>query len=119
MLVLKPSPEPGRNTEYYVVTGGVEKGESLEVAASREVKEEIGIAPLKIIDLETDFKYKDRFSGQEFIEHCFGAQITDEKIMLNEEHIDYRWLSPAEFIKTIWWDGDRKKLENIVQKINR
>ncbi len=119
LLALKPSPEPGRNTEYYVVTGGIEKDETLEMAARREVREEIGILPLKIIDLKTSLKYKDKFSGQEFIEHCYAGEIDNKKIILNEEHIDYKWLSPAEFTKNIWWDGDREKLKDVVIKLGK
>lgn len=117
LLALKPSPEPGRNTKYYVVTGGVEEDENPGMAAKREVKEEIGILPLKIIDLETTLKYKDKFSGQEFIEHCYAARVSDKKIVLNEEHTDFKWLSPEEYTKTIWWNDNRRQLEQLVQKL--
>lgn len=117
LLALKPTPEPGRNNKYYVVTGGIEEDETAASAAAREVEEEIGISPLKIIDLEITLEYKDKFSGQKFIEHCYAARIGKEKIVFNEEHIDHQWLRPEEFTKTIWWEDDRQKLEAITQKL--
>lgn len=120
-LALKPNPEPNRNSNYYVVTGGVEKSDqSFESAALREVEEEIGVKGLEdVLDLEYSINYKDHITFIEYIEHCFGVKIGDEPILLNEEHIGYKWLGKDDFIKTIWWDYDKnilKKMINIIQK---
>jgi len=105
ILSLKPNPEPGRNTADYVVTGGVEKYDnSLEEAALREVAEEIGIKSDNIINLEHTIHYTDRITLQEHAEHCFGVRVEDNKIILNFEHIDYKWLDKNVFVNTIWWD---------------
>ncbi len=117
LLCLKPNPEPGRNADYYVVTSGIEDGESPEVAARREVKEEVGIGPKYVVDLKRDLTYKDALDGKTYVEHCFAAKIGDEAIKLNEEHIDYKWVDEPEFVKTIWWENDRQILQDLITMI--
>ena len=116
LLALKPNPEAGINTdnEYYVVTGGVEEGESHKQAAVRETEEEIGVNPISILRLDNVFLYTDKSTGKKYIEYCFAAQVDNSRLKLNEEHIDYKWLTPEEFIETIWWIGNRNKLMGVV-----
>ena len=117
-LSLKPNPEPGRNTDDYVITGGVEKyDKSLENAALREVTEEIGIQSNSIISLDYTINYTDHITFEKHAEHCFGVKIDDSKIVLNFEHINYRWLNKKDFINTIWWDYDKNILEKMIKII--
>ena len=116
-LALKPCPEPGRNTKPYVVTGGVEAGESLYKAALREVEEEIGVRPVHIIDLNNTIKCQDHITGERYVEYCFGALITNEIERLNEEHVGYQWLEAERFTHTIWWDEDRAILQKMIRTI--
>ena len=119
-LSLKPNPEPNRNTDDYVITGGVEEYDnSFEEAALREVAEEIGIVSNDIISLDYIVNYTDHITLEEHAEHCFGVKADDSEIVLNFEHIDYKWLDKNDFIKTIWWDYDKnilKKMVDIIQK---
>lgn len=118
-LALKPNPEPDRNNDWYTVTGGVEPNEKYADAAKREACEEIGVTPTKITDMNKTMSYTDHITHKEHFEHCFAAEIGDEEIVLNEEHIDYMWLSPKDFIKTIWWDDDRRtELSELINSVN-
>jgi len=117
-LALKPNFEPGRNTKEYVVTGGVEDyDKSLEAAALREVAEEIGIKSNNIISLEYTINYTDHIDFKKYAEHCFGARIGEEPIVLNFEHLGYRWLNKNDFINAIWWDYDKSILEKMIKII--
>lgn len=118
LLALKPNPEPGRNSDDYVITGGVEKyDKSLEAAALREVAEEIGIKSNNIISLEHTIDYTDHITLKKYSEHCFGVKANNKPIALNEEHIGYRWLNRNDFINTIWWDYDNGILEKMIKII--
>ncbi len=118
LLCLKPNPEPGRNTDYYVVTGSIDNGETKEEAVNREVFEEIGIQPISIINLNDKIKYTDHITKEKFIEYCYGAEINDDVQKLNEEHVRYKWVSDHDFVKSIWWDDDKAKLQKMVSKIS-
>lgn len=118
LLSLKPTPEPNRSTDDYVITGGVEEyDKSLEAAALREVVEEIGIKSNSIISLDHTIEYTDHITLKRYYEHCFGVKIGEEQIILNEEHIGHRWLNKYDFINTIWWGYDRSILEKMIMII--
>jgi len=118
LLALKPAPEPDSNTDDYVVTGGVEGYDrSFEDAALREVAEEIGVESSNIVSLEYTIEYTDHITSKKYHEHSFGVKIDEEQIILNEEHIDYRWLNKNDFINTIWWDYDKSILEKMIKII--
>ena len=119
LLLLKPNPEPNMAYDYYVITGGVEDTETIEQAAKRETFEEIGIEPLRIVNLNTTMSYLNKNSGEEVVENCFAAQVDYSDIILNEEHIDYKWFSIREFEETIWWTDSREKLKEIMDKFRK
>jgi|GEM_PF-1096093 len=104
-------------SRWYVVTGNVEKKESSEQAAKREVTEETGIRdtqnilklPLKISFLSsTDTNIK-------FTEQAYLIITNDSgPIVLNEESDDFCWLSLDDFCNTIYWSQDKNILKNIL-----
>ena len=115
LLILKPNPEPGRNTDFYVITGGVDAGETPIDAAIRETQEEIGIAPIHTTDLHKTISYVDKILKITYTEHCFAVEIDDSPIILNEEHTDYKWILLDDFANSIWWEGDKTELMDIVE----
>lgn len=119
LLLLKPNPEPNLTYDYYVITGGVEDGESIEQAAKRETYEEIGIEPLSINNLKFLMSYRNKDTGDEVAEHCFAAQVDNSNIVLNQEHIDFRWFSIREFEEKIWWTDSRDILNEILKKFSK
>jgi 8-oxo-dGTP pyrophosphatase MutT (NUDIX family) len=119
ILILKPNPEPGRNTDYYVITGGVEVNEQPVEAAKRETHEEVGISPINIVDLHKTIFYTDKYSKIEYVEHCFAIEIGDTPPTLNEEHIEYKWVTLDTFANSIWWEGDKTKLNEIIEAFSK
>ena len=113
-LILKPNPEPGRSTEFYVITGDIEPNEQPIDAAKRETFEEIGITPLHVTNLLRTISYTDKFSKIEFTEHCFAVKVGNSPLVLNEEHVDYKWVLLDDFADSIWWEGDKTELHEIV-----
>lgn len=110
-LRVNPSFGEGRN-KYFVVTGGLEPGESPEQAVKREVKEETGLEIIRISDLKSVLKYFCPAEGGWCAEHVFAVEVADKAIKLNAEHVGYQWLNKKDFLETIAWEGDKKSLED-------
>lgn len=115
-LTLRNNPkDPKHGGDFwFVVTGAVESGESYDEAVRREVKEETNLNTIDIFPLNWGSIYTWR--GKDCEEHNFVSFVKSGKIVLNEEHIEYAWLEPGDFIKKIRWEGDKKKLQKILKK---
>jgi 8-oxo-dGTP pyrophosphatase MutT (NUDIX family) len=73
--------------KWFTVTGSVEKEDkSLEDAVAREMLEEIDIAPIKIINLNTKSEYYSNYDKEQCEEHNFLSIIT-HKVFLMIENI--------------------------------
>lgn len=118
LLALKLHPEPGKSGGWFVVTGAVEPGETLEQAVRREVREETGISSIKtLVDLAIAYQYP-LDNGDIALERVFGVEVpVASEVVLNEEHIDFGWCAPAEFIARLAWDGDKADLHAIVVRL--
>jgi bis(5'-nucleosidyl)-tetraphosphatase len=79
--------------------GHIEKGESLEQTALREIREETGLTDIHLIP---GFQVKNRYSYQKngrFSDKSvtfFLAETHSREIKLSGEHVDYAWLPFAE-----------------------
>jgi nucleoside triphosphatase len=81
--------------------GGVEPGESLLAALEREVREELGV---RVVTAAPLF-FKDGMFEKTFVDGTrrpiymvfllFDCRIADEVIRLNEEFVEYAWVTPA------------------------
>jgi 8-oxo-dGTP diphosphatase len=78
-------------------SGGVEVGEDLLAALTRELEEEIGWSgPVRIEDgFVAHFDYTSG-SGRKARQYTFAVPWDGGPIVLSAEHTAYRWLRPAE-----------------------
>ena len=99
---------------WYVVTGGKEEQDkNLKETVIREVKEETNLDVEKVKYLNWIFKYNSL--GKECTEYVYISLVNDNKIILNEENIDYKWCNIEEFINEIEWYGDKKELKKVLR----
>jgi 8-oxo-dGTP pyrophosphatase MutT (NUDIX family) len=112
-LYSEPHPKHGKGG-WFVVTGTVEKKESLEEAVKREVIEETGLDVKEIFDLNWDSVYE--WENEICKEHNFLSFAEQEEIILNEEHSNFEWLNLDEFVEKINWDDDKNLLRNVLEK---
>ncbi len=111
-----PSPEHGGD-RWYVVTGNVDLGETLEHAVLREVQEETAISShTKLIQLPLINSYVSNKDHKTVIEEQAYLFVTDynDQIVLNEESDDFCWLSLDDFVAKIWWPKDKNKLKDVL-----
>lgn len=112
-LYSEPHPEHGKGG-WFVVTGGVEKGETYDEAVAREILEETGLITEEIIPLNWGSIYN---WGDEICEeHNFISFVNSGDILLNEEHSKYEWLNLDEFINKINWDNNKELLKQVLNK---
>jgi len=113
MLLLKRSPSHSYGNRWCAVSGFIEKGETPYQAALRETLEETSIEPkdLKLIKEASIVKIQEE--DVLWIIHPFLFETDSDKIKLEREHKEYRWISPEEIYKfdfVIGLDKDMKAL---------
>jgi 8-oxo-dGTP diphosphatase len=98
VLIVRRARKPALGV-YTLPGGGVETGESLVEAVTREVREEteLTIEP-RVFAGYREAIVRDAQSGVErhFVNLCFAARWLAGEPVLNEELDDARWLGPAE-----------------------
>lgn len=103
-----------RSAHWSFPKGHVERGESDEQAAVREVKEETGI-DICIVD---GFKAKSEYSIQRKIEkvvYIYAATCESTRTTIQEEEIeDYLWLDFQKAMKNLKFENDK----NILYRVN-
>ncbi|MBI5220772.1 MAG: NUDIX domain-containing protein [Candidatus Liptonbacteria bacterium] len=115
-LMLKRNPK--RGGFWQPVTGNVERGESFEAAALREVREELGIE--QILELtDTGYSYKFTDNNLDQFERVFGARVLDgAPIKLSPEHTECRWVSKNDALNTyLKYPGNKEGLRRLSENI--
>ena len=118
-LLLKTSDKDSQFHEsfWYVVTGSCEKEDKgIIETVKREVKEETNLDVIQSIYLNKTFTYESL--GSNYIEYVYLSKVNKNKIILNEEHIDYKWCTFDEFIKSIHWFEPKDSLLKLLKNIN-
>ena len=97
--------------------GGIKKFESDRRTVKRELLEETGLKPLKIISLKEKGKYnythkfldRKNITGQTY--SLFAAEVEKGKVKISTiEHSDYKWVDSKTAIKLLTWPNQRKCL---------
>jgi len=103
--------------------GNIEKGETSQNAAIREIAEEVGLQNIKLIDKIDKTQYFYRLKGESIFKtvDIYLFEVTkDEKLkVLKSEIDDAKWLSPEEALKRIEYKGSRKILEKAIDRFKK
>jgi 8-oxo-dGTP pyrophosphatase MutT (NUDIX family) len=95
--------------------GGFEKGEDLVEAARREVMEEVA---LSVVELSVVVARSIQGMAPAGIDNIFIGWIARSwsgEIKLSREHVEYRWVTPAEFALLPTWD-EQGFLQDLVRQ---
>ncbi|MFG6117234.1 NUDIX pyrophosphatase [Halobacillus sp. MO56] len=113
VLLLKRDTSVLRDVWCYI-GGGIEEGEKAWEAALREVKEETGITDLS---LYSSNQFDQIYSPKEnyiYIAPVFVGYVDEsQKVNLNYEHSDYKWVSFKEALDTVSIPGNEEVLLSI------
>lgn len=89
LLLMLRNNEPGKNL-WFVPGGRIQYGETLEQAAIRKLGEETGLSATMI---EKKGVMTHLWPQAHYISTFFRADVSDDKIKLNDEHREYKWVS--------------------------
>ena len=114
-LVLKTT--PARGGFWQPVTGSVETGESVENAALRELREETGFVPLRIVPVSRPYEFESR--GKRVEEHPFLAEVAIEsrdRVRLDShEHVQWEWVSAEDALARVKHESNARVLREVLK----
>jgi lipoyl(octanoyl) transferase len=106
---------PDRGSYWHLPAGGVERGESEAEAAARELAEETGLrAP--VYDLELDLGY-DKPAGRVRVGMFAAEAPAGWEPLLEEEHVDYRWLKEPDALALLEYPEPRIALDRAARRL--
>ncbi len=98
--------------------GHIERGETEEETARREIKEETGIKKINFLPefrLAHSWFYRKRFDAKTVLSRktaiLFLAETKTHQVKISPEHIGYQWLSFGKAIKQLTFPNSKKLLE--------
>ena len=102
--------------------GHIEKGENEIKAALRELKEETGIDKINIMPFfreVSEYYFKDETKLNHKTVVFYIGKISDPKVTLSNEHIDYAWLPFEHALEKVTYKNSKeliKKANNFLKK---
>ena len=110
-LLLKRSHDKIYPKIWQGVTGKIDNNELPYKTALRELKEETGLTAKKIwtIDKVNTF-YEPKKNIMNLIP-IFGVIVNTQKVILSNEHTEYKWCNINEAIKLLVWNQQKKGLK--------
>jgi 8-oxo-dGTP pyrophosphatase MutT (NUDIX family) len=108
---------PRRGGGEHPVTGKADPGETAQVCAAREALEETGLRG-ELVELAYAHRYRGKKGA--FEEHAFLLRVPeDAEPRLSDEHVGYRWASPAEARSAVRWGAHAKALDLALKALSR
>lgn len=103
------------------VTGSLDWDESADAAAKREVLEETGITRGVLVNLQWTQAYEILPAfGKTYapgvvvnLEHAFSLRLQSRPDVQLTEHLQYRWLTPAEALETVSSPTNRAVIQDL------
>ena len=116
-LVLKRAKTKMYEHIWQGVAGKIEDGETSWEAATRELKEETGLEPLKIFVADHVSKFyetnRDRFN----LVPVFGIEVDSEIVIISREHCDHKWVDLNGALDLLVWRGQKEAIQVVYDMV--
>ena len=99
------------------VAGKIEKNEKSWQAAIRELKEETGLNPQKIFIADHVSKFYEAHQDRINFVPVFGIEVNNGKVILSNEHCDYKWVDFETASSHLVWNGQKKGIHAVNQML--
>jgi 8-oxo-dGTP pyrophosphatase MutT (NUDIX family) len=97
ILILKRSGSVGSyQGKWGAVAGYIEKCESADDAALKEIKEETGIENAELVVRGEPFEFTDRELGVVWVVHPYRFRVKTNQVCISWEHVEWKWIRPEE-----------------------
>ena len=110
-LVLKRAKTKMYEHIWQGVAGKIEDGETSWEAAIRELKEETGLAPLKIFVADHVSKFYETNGDRINLVPVFGIEVDSERVIISQEHCDHKWVDLNGALDLLVWRGQKQAIQ--------
>ena len=110
-LVLKRAKTKMYEHIWQGVAGKIEDGETSWKAAIRELKEETGLAPLKIFVADHVSKFYETNGDRINLVPVFGIEVDSEIVIISREHCDHKWVDLNGALDLLVWRGQKQAIQ--------
>ena len=99
------------------ITGGIEKGESSEIACIREIFEETGleIELTKLLQVGHHTVVIDE--DLTILKTLFLVKTKQKDIHISDEHIDFMWTEVKNVPDILYWQSNQETFQKILEKL--
>jgi dATP pyrophosphohydrolase len=113
-LLLKRAEDQLYPAVWQMVSGKIRESEKAFETSLRELKEETNLTPLKMWIAPKVNSFYSSQSDSICLIPVFAVQVKkDSKVIISNEHSEYKWVSSNEAKRLLAWDGQRKAVDLI------
>lgn len=110
-LVLKRAKTKMYEHIWQGVAGKIEDGETSWEAATRELKEETGLAPSKMFVADHVSKFYETNGDRINLVPIFGIEVDSKSVIISQEHCDYKWVDLSGALDLLVWRGQKEAVQ--------
>ena len=110
-LVLKRAKTKMYEHIWQGVAGKIEDGETSWEAATRELKEETGLAPIKMFVADHVSKFYETNGDRINLVPVFGIEVDSESVIISQEHCDHKWVDLNGALDLLVWRGQKQAIQ--------